>query len=360
MVPLKGSTIPRLELNGALLLAELAHRVAESWQINTHQFKLWTDSTIVLGWLNSQISRLKTYVANRIAQIMDVTEINQWNHIGTHENPADIPSRGLGPRELLEAKLWWKGSTWLEKNEKDWILNPIVNANEELSEVRKVKLVLVANNSVNDILELYSEWNQMIRGVAWLTIYSKFLRKKINGPQSLRIHDLNEARKTVLRMFQAECFSKDILSLEKEVPRNSKLRSLNPFLRDGLILVGGRLNNSDMADKHKHPVVMPAAHKVTRMIFEKYHLELLHLGPQLLLSEVRRLYWPLLGRVTARSVVWRCVQCTKAQPRFNHPIMAALPRDRVQCTRPFTVTGVDFAGPIYIRSGLRRVAAKKV
>lgn len=39
--------------------------------------------------------------------------------------------------------------------------------------------------------------------------------------------------------------------------------------------------------------------------------------------------------------------------------MAALPRDRVQCTRPFTVTGVDFAGPVYIRSGLRRVAAKK-
>lgn len=361
VAPLKGSTIPRLELNGALLLAELAQRVAESWQINIHQFKLWTDSTIVLGWLNSQSSRLKTYVANRIAQIMDVTEISQWNHIGTHENPADIPSRGLGPRELLEAKLWWKGPTWLEKNEKDWIFNPIVNTNEELPEVRKVKLVLVANNSVNDILEHYSEWNQMLRGIAWLTIYSKFLRKKINGPQSLRIHDLNEARKTVLRMVQAECFSKEIFSLEKgqEVPRNSKLRSLNPFLRDGLILVGGRLNNSDMADKHKHPVVLPAAHKVTRMIFEKYHLELLHGGPQLLLSEVRRLYWPLLGRVTARSVVRRCVKCTRAQPRFNHPMMAALPRDRVQCTRPFTVTGVDFAGPIYIRSGLRRVAAKK-
>ncbi|XP_050065661.1 uncharacterized protein LOC126554646 [Aphis gossypii] len=192
VAPLKGSTIPRLEFNGALLLA---HRVAESWQINIHQFKLWTDSTIVLGWLNSQGSRLKINVANRIAQIMDVTEVSQWNHIGTHENPADIPSRGLGPRELLEAKLWWKGPTWLERNEKDWILNPIINVNEELPEVRKVKLVLVANNSVNDVLGHYSEWNQMIRGIAWLIIYSKFLRKKINGPQSLRIHDLNEAKK---------------------------------------------------------------------------------------------------------------------------------------------------------------------
>ncbi|XP_050066248.1 uncharacterized protein LOC114132630 [Aphis gossypii] len=361
VAPLKGSTIPRLELNGALLLAELAQRVSESWQINVHQFKLWTDSTIVLGWLNSQSSRLKTYVANRVSQIMDVTEVKQWNHIGSQENPADIPSRGLRPEELLMSRLWWNGPAWLEGDEKDWILNPITHAEEELPEVREVKLVLAATNPVNGILKHYSEWNRMLRGVAWLTIYSKYLRKMIKGPQSLRIPNLNEARKTILRMVQAECFSKEISSLEKgqEVSKNSKLRSLNPFLRDDLILVGGRLENSDMVEERKHPVVLPAAHKVTRMIFEKYHLELLHGGPQLLLSEVRRLYWPLLGRVTARSVVWRCVQCTKSHPRFNHPIMAALPRDRVQCTRPFTVTGVDFAGPIFIRSGLRRVAAKK-
>lgn len=114
-----------------------------------------------------------------------------------------------------------------------------------------------------------------------------------------------------------------------------------------------------MADEYKHPVVLPAAHKVTSMIFEKYHPELLHGVPQILLSAVRLLYWSLLDRVTARSVVSRCVRCTKVQLHFNHPIMAALPRDRVQYIRPFTVTYVDFAGPIYIHGGLRRVVAKK-
>ncbi|XP_060878971.1 uncharacterized protein LOC132951187 [Metopolophium dirhodum] len=150
VAPLKENTIPRLELNGALLLTELAQRVADSWQINIHQFKLWTDSTIVLGWLNRQSSQLKIYVANRVAQIMDITEVSQWNHIGTQENPADIPSRGLRPRELLTARLWWNGPTWLESDEKDWILNPITH-DDELPEVRKVKLVLLVIKPLNSI-----------------------------------------------------------------------------------------------------------------------------------------------------------------------------------------------------------------
>lgn len=61
----------------------------------------------------------------------------------------------------------------------------------------------------------------------------------------------------------------------------------------------------------------------------------------------------------ARSVTSRCIQCNRAKPRFLLPLMAPLPKNRVQCSRPFTITGVDFAGPIMIRSGIRRVSAAK-
>lgn len=80
VAPLKGNTIPQMELNGALLLAELIQGVAISWKINTQDFTLWTDSTIMLGWLNSQRSRLEVYNANRVSQILELTGINKWNY----------------------------------------------------------------------------------------------------------------------------------------------------------------------------------------------------------------------------------------------------------------------------------------
>jgi len=120
-------------------------------------------------------------------------------------------------------------------------------------------------------------------------------------------------------------------------------------------VVGGRLHNSNIAEHQKQPIVLPFNRKVTRLIFESYHKMLLHGGPQLLLAEIRLRFRPLKGRVIARSVTLRCVTCICAKPKFVNTIMATLPKTRVLPARPFTTTGVDFARPSTIRSGIRRV-----
>ncbi|VVC28503.1 Retrotransposon, Pao [Cinara cedri] len=102
VAPHKGSTIPRSELCGAVLLAELAKKVADSWALNIRDFWLWTDSTIILG-----------------------------------ENPADLALRGPNPGELLVSESWWNGPRWLSKSESMWIPSLVDLKEEELPEQLK-------------------------------------------------------------------------------------------------------------------------------------------------------------------------------------------------------------------------------
>lgn len=368
VAPLKTLTIPRLELSGALTLAQLSVKVANAWDLKVHNFYLWTDSLIVLGWLNSQQKRLKTFVANRASQILSITKIKQWRHVRTSENPADVITRGLTPQKLIDSSIWWNGPPWLIQDTHEWKTAEVTMNEQDLPEQRPLKLALaVTMVATSWLLEQYSEWNKLIRITAYVFRFVQNLKSSRTDILSrtkgnLTTEELSRSKYHWIKVSQMQGFPNEInaLKLNTTVHRSSCLKTLSPFLdEDGLIRVGGRLAYAPISNARKHPIVLPSDHKVTRLIFEGYHHEQLHCGPQALLAAVRRLYWPLRGRVIARSVTLRCVKCVKAKPRFMSPEMGQLPQYRVQCTRPFAVTGVDFAGPIIIRSGVRRVTGIK-
>lgn len=103
VTPMSPLTIPRLELCGAVVLTELMQYVLQSirhMQFNTSEIKFWTDSQTALQWIRSDPNRWQTFVSNRVAKVQRSSQIEQWNHVRTFDNPADLISRGASPEDL--------------------------------------------------------------------------------------------------------------------------------------------------------------------------------------------------------------------------------------------------------------------
>ena len=92
---------------------------------------------------------------------------------------------------------------------------------------------------------------------------------------------MKEAKSIIIKMVQKRSFNdefkwlksmKDKTWVNKALCRRSKISSLNPFLdKDGIIHVGGRLDDSCIKNNCKHPMLLPKNGKVTTLIIQHHH-----------------------------------------------------------------------------------------
>ncbi|XP_046810015.1 uncharacterized protein LOC124420599 [Lucilia cuprina] len=154
VAPIQTVCLPRLELNGAVLLANLVKYVQTYLNFSDTEVFLWTDSSIVLSWLSKTPSSWETYVANRIAQIHRLVPKANWRLVPTHHNPADLGTRGCKSHELVNHTQWWHGPSWLHQPVSEWpTRNPLKTA-EKSSQIQ----TLLTAVQEEDILNRFSSY----------------------------------------------------------------------------------------------------------------------------------------------------------------------------------------------------------
>ncbi|KRZ48797.1 hypothetical protein T02_13788 [Trichinella nativa] len=134
-----------------------------------------------------------------------------------------------------------------------------------------------------------------------------------------------------------------------------RLKKFQPFLDDqSLMRVGGRLQQSALPPESTHPIILPSHQPLVELLIQDQHVRQLHVDVNQTLVGIRSKFWILKGRNAVRKVIRSCPVCRRVDAQPYRLRMGNLPADRVTESLPFSHTGVDFAGSLFVRPEVKR------
>ena len=306
--------------------------------------------------------RLQTFVANRVSSIREGSKIEQWHYVDTNTNPADDASRAK------QSSRWREGPEFLFLGEEMWPKEPESMVEEsvdlELKPEMTVGVTSTGKGAMGKLIDYYSCWKRLCRGVVWWVLFVRFLICQFKGGLSkelimeVNVEMMVRAKRVIVGYVQSMVFpeEKRLLLSNKDVSKCSPLVKLRPVMRSGVMCVGGRLGNSELTEEEKHPIILPYKDHVTDLIINEVHVRVGQMGRMYVLNELMREYWVMKGNAAVRRVLNDCVQCKRTKAKVLEQQMAELPNDRVVGEGPpFLVTGVDCFGPFMVKRGRAHV-----
>ena len=343
LAPMKKITIPRLELNGALLAARLRDFVSRETNMSFSKTYCIIDSEIVRAMIQKESYGFNTFVGVRIGEIQATTEKDDWYWIESAKNIADIISRGSDPSDLDENSEWQKGPKFLKDREEDW---PIRNSYSGVELPEQIIATAIAQIETTPSIGLLIDIERFSSYSALIPVTAR-VQSVFTGTHSLRNIVQVPCRES---MDKAErVWILDAQKTVKVAVKPQTLKRLSVTEIDGLMVVGTRIESwEEHTYNRKNPILLHAECQLAKLYAQHVH-DTCHLGISSVAVKVRSKYWIVGLRSLLKSIQYKCVTCRKLKCEVQQQIMGHVPNERLSPAPAWSYTSVDLFGPYSIK-----------
>ncbi|XP_062539111.1 uncharacterized protein LOC134207403 [Armigeres subalbatus] len=236
VAPLRTLSIPRLELQAAMMGSRLLQNICSALTINIQRRFLWSDSATVLAWLRSDSRRYHQFVSFRVGEILSLTSVDEWRYVPSRENVADDATKWNGGPSFDPDCRWYQGPLFLQDPESQWPTERPGDTAEADVTTEEIRLVATHRTVVEVIdIQRFSNWNRLLRATAYVHRAVAVWKHSTSGTRSLKVLSQSEfakAEETLWRQAQAQAYPEEVQLLEEgqSLSKGSSIRALSPFL----------------------------------------------------------------------------------------------------------------------------------
>ena len=287
----------------------------------------------------------RQFVHNRVNEIRTLVPAQRWKHCSGHDNPADLPSRGISLPELLNKSVWFSGPSWLSSPVQASCCDEELMPDECILEMKKsAQHVLLVGGEIGTVIQCqrFSSLGRLLRVTAYVLKFIAVLKVRGSVSAGLSSKDVSDAEEFWIKSSQAV--------LLKDAKFQVWKTQFGLYCDNEIWRCGGRLRNADLDVCAKHPILLPSSHHFTMLVIRQSHEKVLHGGVKETLTELRSRFWIVKGRSVVKKLLHKCVVCKKIDGKpYASSLPPPLPEFRVTQSPPFAFTGLDYAGPLYLR-----------
>ena len=351
IAPVRITDIVKLELSAAVVGKRLRKFVEKESRYQFSDILHIVDSEIVKAMVCKESYGFNTFAANRIGEIQESTDMEEWAWLAGKDNIADWCTRGKSLDEILEDSNWQKGPDFMRHPVSEWPISRNTNV-EDYPMQRKV-LIAVGNRDEDSLvrrieIRRFSKLERLYGTTAriiWLYREYKQPRRK-DATSAVSVETLEMAKR--IWILDAQVSMRESLTGER-------YRKLVPRVRDGLVMAGGRCERWNEATWNKQEfILLPYDHRLSYLIAEHAHRKGGHKGITSTVAMIRREYWIVKVRKLVGGIINKCVPCRKRLKKLCEQVMGSLPEERLKPSPPFYHTSLDYFGPFAIRGEVQK------